>query len=49
MKIKPRVWIAAVIVLIAIIMTAVGVNTFTQSIGYLAAGYLFGKQGSDAL
>jgi len=42
MKWKPRVLIAGVIVIAAMVLSALGVNTFTQSIGLLAAGYLFG-------
>lgn len=39
---KPRVILGGVIVLAAMALSAFGVNTFTQSIGLLAAGYLFG-------
>ena len=39
---KPRVIIAGSIVLVAIALNAFGINTFTQSVGLLAAGYLFG-------
>lgn len=39
---KPRVIIAGVIVVGAMTLSAFGVNTFCQSIGLLAAGYLFG-------
>lgn len=39
---KPRVIIAGVIVVAAMALSAFGINTFTQSIGLLAAGYLFG-------
>ena len=42
MKWKPRLIIAGVIVVVAMALNAFGVNTFTQSIGLLAAGYLFG-------
>lgn len=42
MKWKPRVVIAGVIIVVAMALTAFGVNTFCQSIGLLAAGYLFG-------
>ena len=39
---KPRVVIAGAIVVVSMILSAVGVNTFIQSIGLLAAGWLFG-------
>lgn len=42
MKWKPRVIIAGVIVVAAMGLTSFGINTFVQSIGLLAAGYLFG-------
>lgn len=42
MKWKPRVIIAGVIVVASMALTACGINTFIQSIGLLAAGYLFG-------
>ena len=42
MKWKPRVVIAGVMVIAAMALNAFGVNTFTQYIGLLAAGYLFG-------
>ncbi len=41
---KPRVIIAGVVLIICIIMTGLGYNSFIQSIGFLAAGYLFGSQ-----
>lgn len=43
MKWKPRVIIASVIVLASMVLTSLGFNTFIQSLGWLAAGYLFGK------
>ena len=39
---KPRVIIAGSIILAAMALNAFGINTFTQSVGLLAAGYLFG-------
>ncbi|GAH49292.1 unnamed protein product [marine sediment metagenome] len=42
--IKPRVIIAGVIVIVCIVMTALGYNSFIQSIGFIAAGFLFGSQ-----
>ena len=42
MKWKPRLIVAGVILLAAIIMRACGVNTFIEAIGYMAAGFLFG-------
>lgn len=39
---KPKVVIAGVIIIAAMTLSAFGINTFTQSIGLLAAGYLFG-------
>lgn len=39
---KPRVIIAGVIVVVAMILVTFGFNTFIQSIALLAAGYLFG-------
>lgn len=43
MKWKPRVMLAGVIVLLAIVMTSLGFNAFIQSLGWMAAGYLFGS------
>ena len=42
MKMKPRLVVAGVILLAAIILRAFGVNTFIEAIGYMAAGFLFG-------
>lgn len=42
MKWKPKVIIAGVIVIASIVLTTLGIDTFVQSIGLLAAGYLFG-------
>ena len=42
MKWKPRLIIASVVLVAAIVMRAFGLNTFIEAIGYLAAGYLFG-------
>jgi len=42
MKWKPRLIVASVILLAAIVMRALGVNTFIEAIGYMAAGFLFG-------
>jgi len=42
MKWRPRITIAGVIVVASMVMTCMGLNTFIQSIGWLAAGYLFG-------
>lgn len=42
MKWTPRVIVASIIVIAAITLTSFGINTFVQSIGWLAAGYLFG-------
>ena len=42
MKWKPRLVVAGVILLAAIIMRAFGVNSFIEAIGYMAAGFLFG-------
>lgn len=42
MKWKPRVIIAGVIVVAAMVLTTLGYNTFAQQVGLLAAGYLFG-------
>ena len=42
MKWKPRLVVASVILLAAIIMRAFGLNTFIEAIGYMAAGFLFG-------
>lgn len=39
---KPRIIIAGIIIIAAMTLSAFGINTFTQSIGLLAAGYLFG-------
>lgn len=43
MKWKPRLVIAGVILLAAIIMRVFGVNTFIEAVGYMAAGFLFGS------
>ncbi len=42
MKWKPRLIVASVILLAAIIMRAFGLNSFIEAIGYMAAGFLFG-------
>lgn len=42
MKWKPRLVVASVILLAAIILRAFGVNSFIEAIGYMAAGFLFG-------
>jgi len=42
MKWKPRLIVASIILLAAIIMRAFGINTFIEAIGYMAAGFLFG-------
>lgn len=42
MKWKPRLIIAGVILLAAIIMKAFSFNSFIEAIGYMAAGFLFG-------
>ena len=42
MRWKPRLIIAGVILVAAIVMRAIGVNTFIEAIGYMAAGFLFG-------
>jgi len=42
MKMKPRLLMACVILVIAVIMRAFGFNGFIEAIGYMAAGFLFG-------
>ena len=42
MKWKPRLIIASVVLVAAIVMRAFGVNSFIEAIGYMAAGFLFG-------
>lgn len=42
MKWKPRLIIAGVVLVAAITMRAFGVNTFIETIGFMAAGFLFG-------
>ncbi len=42
MKWKPRLIVAGVVLLAAIIMRAFGINSFIEAIGYMAAGFLFG-------
>lgn len=42
MKWKSKVIIAGIIIVAAMTLTSFGINTFIQSIGLLAAGYLFG-------
>jgi len=39
---RPRVIIAGVIILVTLVFTIMGYNTYAQQIGLLAAGYLFG-------
>lgn len=39
---KPRLIIAGVILLAAIVLRVLNVNTFIEAIGYMAAGFLFG-------
>ena len=43
MKWKPRLVVASVVLLAAITLRACGVNTFIESIGWMAAGFLFGS------
>lgn len=45
---KPKIIIAGAIIVIAMTLNAFGVNTFTQSVGLLAAGYLFGTAQSTS-
>lgn len=40
---KPRLIVASVILMAAIILRAFGVNSFIEAIGYMAAGFLFGS------
>lgn len=42
MKWKPRLIIAGVVLLAAIVMRVFGFNSFIEAIGYMAAGFLFG-------
>lgn len=42
MKWKPRLIIASVILVAAIILRAFGLNSFIEAVGYMAAGFLFG-------
>ena len=42
MKWKPRLVVASVILVAAIILRAFGINSFIEAIGYMAAGFLFG-------
>ena len=42
MKWRPRLIVASVILLAAIVMRAFGLNTFIEAVGYMAAGFLFG-------
>lgn len=42
MKWKPKLIIASVILIAAIILRAFGINSFIEAIGYMAAGFLFG-------
>jgi len=42
MKWKPRLIVAGVVLVAAIILRAFGVNSFIEAIGYMAAGFLFG-------
>ena len=42
MKWKPRLVVAGVVLVAAIIMRAFGINSFIEAIGYMAAGFLFG-------
>ncbi len=42
MKWRPRLIIAGVVLVAAIIMRAFGLNSFIEAIGYMAAGFLFG-------
>lgn len=39
---KPRLIVASVVLVVAIIMRAFGINSFIEAIGYMAAGFLFG-------
>lgn len=48
MKWKPRLIIASIILIAAIVMRAFGVNSFIETIGYMAAGFLFGSIPSNS-
>ena len=39
----PRLIVASVILLAAIVMRAFGINSFIEAVGYMAAGFLFGS------
>jgi len=47
MKWKPRLIIAGVVLLAAIVMRVFGINSFIETIGYVAAGFLFGTMPKD--
>lgn len=42
MKWKPRLIIAGIVLVAAIVLTAFGFNSFIEAIGYMSAGFLFG-------
>lgn len=42
MRWKPRVIAAGAIVIVAMVLVSLGIDTYIQYIGLLAAGYLFG-------
>lgn len=46
---KPRVCVAAAVILIAMVLTSIGFNSFIQAMGYLAGGYLFGTVGKELI
>lgn len=42
MKWKPRLIMACVVLMVALVMRGFGFNSFIEAIGYMAAGFLFG-------
>jgi len=48
MKWKPRLIVASVVLVAAIVLRALGVNSFIEAIGYMAAGFLFGSVPENA-
>lgn len=42
MKWQPRLIIGGVVLIVAIVLSALDFNSFIEAIGYMAAGFIFG-------
>lgn len=40
---RPRLILGGIVLVMAIVLRIFGINTFVESVGWMAAGYLFGS------